>query len=193
MPAGRPRSEEARVAILEATRTELIERGFDRLTIDRISVTSGISKPTVYRWYSSKNAIVADCLIGGYISVPTVPVREDGDVASDILQWMQRFAAITKDERAVKLIRAASAAGAEDPEIARAFQQQMTTTARDGLTSRIQRAIAAGEVRPGTPAEVIADVIVGSLLYRLVTHDEVPEEFVQQLAGAILTGILAVD
>lgn len=190
MPAGRPRSESARLAILEATRAELAERGFDRLSIDRIAAAAGVSKPTVYRWYPSKNALVADCLLQGYVMTPAINAEDHGDIASDVIEWMRRFSEITQDPQAVKLIRAAAAAGTEDPEIARAFQQQMSTMARDGLSARLERGHAAGQLRPDVQSTVVAEIIVGALLYRLVTHEKLTEEFVRHLAETILSGIV---
>ena len=64
---GRTRSEEARAAILRATRDELTANGYDKLSIDRVAAAAGAGKQTVYRWYPAKSALVADCIIGGYL------------------------------------------------------------------------------------------------------------------------------
>lgn len=153
MPAGRPRSEAARLAILAAAREELSERGYDKLTLDRVAARAGISKPTVYRWYRSKNALVAECLLHGYVLTPAIVTQDFGDVRSDTIGWMREFAAIARDPDAVGLIRAAVAAAAEDREIARGFQQQMSAIAHDGLAARLRRGSTRGScvrVRPPT-------------------------------------------
>ena len=46
---GRTRSEEARAAILRATRDELMANGYDKLSIDRVAAAAGTGKQTVYR------------------------------------------------------------------------------------------------------------------------------------------------
>ena len=189
MPAGRPRSEAARTAVLTATREELANGGYDRLTIDRVAATAGVAKQTIYRWYRSKSALVADCLLQGYVVTPAVELKRTGTTRADVLHWMRDFASITKDPHAVALIRAASAAASEDPAIARGFQQQMKTLARDAITTRLIEGEAAGELRPGLPAATVAEVIVGSLVYRLFTHEEITPEFVDELAATVFDGI----
>lgn len=189
MPAGRPRSETARSAVLAATREELANGGYDRLTIDRVAVTARVSKQTIYRWYRSKSALVADCLLQGYVLTPAVELRNDGDARSDVLQWMRDFREITRDAQAVALIRAASAAASEDPDIARGFQAQMNMMARHAITARLAEGEATGELRSGIPAETIAEVIVGSLVYRLFTHAEITSDFVEDLAATVFDGI----
>ena len=67
---GRARSEAARHAILEATREELTERGYDKLSIDRVAAAAGVGKQTIYRWYSSKSVLVAECILLGYVFRP---------------------------------------------------------------------------------------------------------------------------
>jgi len=65
--SGPVRSEAARQAILEATARLLVERGYDHLTMEGIAATAGVGKQTVYRWWPSKGAVIAECLEGaGY-------------------------------------------------------------------------------------------------------------------------------
>lgn len=191
MPAGRPRSEAAQRAILDATRAELTQHGYDKLSIDRIAASAGVSKPTIYRRYASKSALVADCLLQGYVLTPALEVNNSGDIREDISAWVREFVQITQDAQTVALIRAAAAAASEDREIARGFQQQLNTLARKALAARIERAEEDGEVRVGAPAETIAEIIVGALLYRLVTHEGITMSFADELAATVLEGILA--
>ena len=191
MPAGRPRSEAAQRAILDATRAELTQHGYDKLSIDRIAAAAGVSKPTVYRRYPSKSALVADCLLQGYVLTPALEVNNSSDIRDDISEWVREFVTITQDPKAVALIRAAGAAASEDRDIARGFQQQLNTLARKALATRLNRAEDAGQVRIGTPAEMIAEIIVGALLYRLVTHEAITMSFADELTDTVLNGILS--
>lgn len=189
MPAGRPRSEAAQAAILAATREELGRTGYDRLSIDRVAVAAGVAKQTVYRWYPTKSALVAECFLQGYVLAPSIELNQDGSARDAIISWMREFVAVTQDPQVVALIRAASGAAAEDPAIARGFQDQMKTLARDEIARRIRDASATGEFRESAPAEAVAEVIVGSLVYRLFTHEELTSGFVDDLAATVFDGI----
>src|ERR1035438_7772337 len=60
-PPGRPRSEQSRQAILGST-LKLLRRqgGFPDLSIEAIAADANVSKATVYRWWPTKAALVAD-------------------------------------------------------------------------------------------------------------------------------------
>lgn len=45
-------------AILEATRRVIAERGPEKLTLSAIAKTAGVSRPTLYRWFPSKDALL---------------------------------------------------------------------------------------------------------------------------------------
>ncbi|MEC0227528.1 TetR/AcrR family transcriptional regulator [Paenibacillus alba] len=55
---GRPRSEQARTAILNAVDDLLVEVGYAAMTMKSISERAGVSRQTVYRWWSHKAEIL---------------------------------------------------------------------------------------------------------------------------------------
>jgi AcrR family transcriptional regulator len=62
---GRPRSEEARLAILGAAVALVGEGGSALATMDAIARRAGVSKQTVYRWWSSPAEIMMEALNEG--------------------------------------------------------------------------------------------------------------------------------
>ncbi|MEC0240637.1 TetR/AcrR family transcriptional regulator [Paenibacillus dokdonensis] len=56
--SGRPRSEQARSAILNAVDDLLVEIGYAAMTMKGISERAGVSRQTVYRWWSHKAEIL---------------------------------------------------------------------------------------------------------------------------------------
>lgn len=186
MPAGRPRSASADRAILEAARDELASSGFDRFSLDRVATTAGVAKQTVYRRYSSKNALVAESILHGYVVAPAIVPTGDGTVQADVGVWIRGFAHALAQPQVVALIRAASAAVAEDAQVAGRFQDQINTRSRAALSSRLQTGVEAGELPERTPVESLAEIIVGSLLYRLVTREEITTAFVEDLIAVVL-------
>ena len=57
---GRPRSEKARHAILEAAAELLLSRGLGAVSMDAVAETAGVSKATIYRWWPSKEMLALD-------------------------------------------------------------------------------------------------------------------------------------
>src|ERR1035437_10873415 len=60
-PPGRPRSEESRQSILRST-LKLLKQdgGFAELSIEAVAADANVGKTTVYRWWPTKGALVAD-------------------------------------------------------------------------------------------------------------------------------------
>lgn len=170
MPAGRPRSESADRAILEAARDELAHTGFDRFSLDRVATAAGVAKQTVYRRYASKNALVAECILHGYVVAPAIVPDDGATVQVDVASWIRGFAVTLAQPQVVALIRAATCA----------------SSATAALAARLQAGVDAGELPVGTPVESLAEIIVGSLLYRLVTHEEITDRFVDDLISVVL-------
>jgi AcrR family transcriptional regulator len=53
------RSLTSREAILAATRRAIVERGPGRLTLSVIAASAGVSRPTLYRWFPTKDDLLA--------------------------------------------------------------------------------------------------------------------------------------
>jgi AcrR family transcriptional regulator len=65
-PGGRPRDAALDEAIILATRTRLISDGYSRMTIGDIAADAGVSRPTLYRRWSTKFELVVDALDYGF-------------------------------------------------------------------------------------------------------------------------------
>lgn len=59
-PLGRPRSEDARLAVLRAVDDMLVEEGYAAMTMKGIAERAKVGRQTVYRWWSSKAEILLE-------------------------------------------------------------------------------------------------------------------------------------
>jgi len=57
---GRPRSEQARAAVLHAVDDLVVELGYGAVTLKGIAERAGVSRQTVYRWWSTKAEILLE-------------------------------------------------------------------------------------------------------------------------------------
>ncbi len=60
---GRPRSERARKAILQAAADLLLDEGTAQVSMDAVAERAGVSKATIYRWWPSKERLALDALL----------------------------------------------------------------------------------------------------------------------------------
>ncbi|GMA23654.1 putative transcriptional regulator, TetR family protein [Luteimicrobium album] len=91
-PGGRPRSEEARTAVLHAVDDLLLEVGYAAMTMKDIAARAGVSRQTVYRWWSTKAEILLEATVDDARGELTVSPHDDpiDDVAS-YLEALIRF------------------------------------------------------------------------------------------------------
>jgi AcrR family transcriptional regulator len=88
---GRPRSEKARAAILEAAVELLLDQGIARMSMDAVAEQAGVSKATIYRWWKSKESLALDALLewaaAGLEDHDTGSLR--GDLLATVLPWVR--------------------------------------------------------------------------------------------------------
>lgn len=96
--APRRRSEKSRLAIVNATKEILLERGFDGLSIEAVAARAGVGKQTIYRWWPSRPALVADVLLEDADKILR-PVDHTDDLAEDLTRWSTRLAETLTTER----------------------------------------------------------------------------------------------
>lgn len=74
---GRPRSEEARAAILHAVDDLVVELGYGAVTLKGIAERAGVSRQTVYRWWSTKAEILLEASAIDARQELAVPEKDD--------------------------------------------------------------------------------------------------------------------
>src|SRR5690349_15530298 len=75
-PRGRPRSQQARRAVLDAARALVEKGGYDTATVEAIAARSGVAKTTIYRWWPNRAALIVELLMsmaGEAVPMPSGP------------------------------------------------------------------------------------------------------------------------
>jgi AcrR family transcriptional regulator len=186
---GRPRSEEARVAVLAAAGALFEEGGLPLVTIEAVSARSGVGKPTIYRYWPNRLAVGIDALAARMAS--EVPSADLGDARGDLTEQVRRVAAFYASPAGTMLTQLL-AATATDPAAAQQLRDRFLADRWAQTTVMWQRAVARGEVRADIAPEVAIDVLFSPIIYRLlVRHAPIDPEAAAALADAVLGGLLA--
>ena len=85
---GRPRDARCDPAILEATLELAGAVGLGGLTMDAVAARAGVSKATIYRRWSSKEALVLDAWMACY---PVEAVPDTGSLTGDLIAHSRQF------------------------------------------------------------------------------------------------------
>ncbi|MFS0900960.1 TetR/AcrR family transcriptional regulator [Mycolicibacterium litorale] len=157
----RRRSEKSRVAIIAATRDLLLERGFDGLTIEAVAARAGVGKQTIYRWWPSRPALVADVLLEDAHAI-LVPVRHTGDPVDDVVTWIGKLAATLTTPRGNAMLRILTVASLEHEDTAARLRAGFGDPLHFSVRDRL---LAAGVA--AAAAESAAEAVVGGVVYAI--------------------------
>lgn len=188
---GRPRSDRAKIAILEATRDQLASQGFERLSIQQVADDAGVGKQTIYRWWPTKRELVAECVLAGYVLPEGGGPADSGDLRADMRAFTVALG--TEYGRGPKsgLLRALISAAAESDEVAAKLFERFGDPYRVAVLARLQSGQRDGQVRQDAPLELVADALVGALVFRVLGRAAVTRGELEGLADALVQGIAA--
>lgn len=188
--AGRPRSEEARTAILVATIAEIRAVGYDALAMEAIAARAGVGKATVYRWWSSKELVVIEAI--GQI-VRAIPAPDTGSVQEDVFALIRATVGMYQDPATTGLLSGLVAAMARSEGVAGAMRSGFVGVWREAMREVMRRGMARGELPVGLDLEATIDMMAGPLFYRfLMIGKPIDDRFARTVVRTILNGIARV-
>jgi AcrR family transcriptional regulator len=183
---GRPRSEEARRAILRSTLKLLQLTGFPELTMEAIAADAGVGKATVYRWWPNKAALVVDAFTSSTEHKLHFP--DTGSVYQDMSLQMKQVIAIFRSRRG-RIVAALVGGGQSDPELLDAFRERFLWPRRREAYKTLRRGIERGELPGNLDLDLVLDILYGSIYMRfLIRHAQLSESYVEQVCRIVLGG-----
>jgi AcrR family transcriptional regulator len=163
MSAPRRRSEKSRTAIVTATRELLHERGFDGLSIEAVAARAGVGKQTIYRWWPSRPALVADVMLEDADKI-LASVSHTDDLAADLVGWVRKLVASLTTDRGSAMLRILTVACMEHEDTAVRLRAGFSRPLHDNVRTRL---LAAGIDEAA--AASAADAIVGGVVYPILS------------------------
>ncbi|MGW7695900.1 TetR/AcrR family transcriptional regulator [Streptomyces asiaticus] len=179
------RSEQARLAVLNAADDLLVEKGFAGVTMEGIATRAGVAKQTIYRWWSTKTDVLMDAFLQDVAEDLTV--RDHGDLARDLRTYLRKLAWFLGASDSGAVFKALIAQAQHDPAFAEDFRSRYLDDQRGRDRLPLERALERGELAPGLDLAAETDQLMGPLYYRvLVTGDPVGQKFTDRLVDAFL-------
>jgi AcrR family transcriptional regulator len=144
-----------RVALLDAARTVLALRGLD-VPVEEIARAAGVGVGTVYRNFPTKDALVGAVIERAFdeLTAASVAALGEPDPGEAFYRLLHESAAVMA--RDIVLVRAARA-GTDLGQGLPASVQRLF----DATGAVLDRAIAAGAVRPGITARDVSALLIG--------------------------------
>jgi AcrR family transcriptional regulator len=185
---GRPRSEQAELAMLEAAIELLAEHGYDGLTVEAVAVKAGVAKSTVYRRWPGKGELLVDALNtvkGPVLHPPT------GTVAQELTWLAEHMRTSWLNTGHGRIMRQLSADGSEQPELYRTFRDRVVAPRQAVTRSIIERGITEGSIRPDVDVDAVIEMLASPVIVAVMGHREaqLTRRHVEFVVETVLAGI----
>jgi AcrR family transcriptional regulator len=185
---GRPRRADVEPAVVDATLRLLTEVGYAALSLDAVARSAGVSRPTLYRRWPSKAALVVDVLTR---AAAPLERYHSGDLRSDVrstyLGLLKGFSTAT-DVIPALLVLVGEAQ--HDAELRQRFLESYLLPRSAPAIELLSGGIATGELRGDLSAHVMHQMITGSLFFSSITlSTPLPDEVADQVFDALWDGL----
>jgi AcrR family transcriptional regulator len=182
---GRPRSEAAETAILEATLRLLAELGYGGLTMDKVAAEAKVSKATMYRRWPSKVHLV----ITAFSQLPELPCPDTGSLKQDLVEVLSSFLLITQNTSLAGVLPTLAGERARSPELAE-YLDEATRQRREPVKKVLERAVKRGDLPAKTDIELAIDLVMSPLVMRIFfTNNPANLGFLKQVIDCTLKGL----
>jgi AcrR family transcriptional regulator len=183
---GRPRSDRAHQALLQATRTLVVQHGYDGVTVEMIASAAGTGRQTIYRRWAGKAELVLDAFVD-HASVEVDAPAAAGSCEQAVTRFLERtFLALDETGPA---LRSLMAHAQRDPGFRQLFLDRFVEVRRNSLRRLLRQEIDRGELPADAAIEAAVSALYGALWYRLLLGEVLDQAYAQQLATLILNGL----
>jgi rhodanese-related sulfurtransferase len=186
---GRPRSERAHRAILEAAGELLLQSGLDSVGMDAIAMRAGVSKATIYRWWPTKESLALDAIYHEWTAAHPESAGS-GSLRVDLYSLLRPWVRLLNDRPYGRVVAAILAKVQTDARFAEEYRTRFIGRRRQRAREIMQRAIESGEIGAGTNVELALDLLYGPVYHRLLHgHAPLDEPFVRGVVDTVVYGL----
>jgi len=158
---GRPRSEAAEQAIIEATLDVFAEKGFEGVCVELVAARAGVGKATIYRRWANKEELLLAAL--GSLKSP-FPEPAGVSVRDDLLAMVEVMCADKADPRKARRYALLLGEGEKYPRLMARYKETVVEPRREALREVIRRGVENGELRPDTDVEIAMLTLTGVIM-----------------------------
>jgi AcrR family transcriptional regulator len=187
---GRPRSERADRAILDAALDLLSEQGYARMTMDEVAARAGVTKPTVYLRYKGKADLATAALTA---HSPGDPPPETGDPRTDLIARLRHLRHGVERSVGPAMVGNVLAEERHTPELLDRFRKHVLAPGRAELRGVLERAQERGEVATGADLDAAVHMLTGVYYAQYLSGDPFAQHWPEAEVDVVLAGLRTAD
>lgn len=173
-------------AILNAALAALEENGYVDTNMNDIAARAGVGKAAIYRRWSSKAALITDALVYWRPDLLDDDAPDTGSLEGDFDELVRRAVRNDEEHFSYDLVLRAAVEATHDPHLASALDDLMLLKGRRVVTAILERAAARGEVAADLDWALVADVMTGMCLMRVIGGQSIDAKFIRDVIDTLI-------
>jgi AcrR family transcriptional regulator len=184
---GRPRSERADQAIIDAALSLFAESGPDGLCIERVAARAGVGKATIYRRWPGKEDLMLAAIAA--VKAP-LPAPAGQSVRADLVGLLESMCQSAADPRLARQAALLLGEGTKYPRLMARYRETVVEPRREVFRAVLRRGVATGELRADTDIEAALFMLIGAVVARSRHElDGIPPGYAERVVGELLQGL----
>jgi AcrR family transcriptional regulator len=186
---GRPRSERADQAIIDAALSLFAESGPEGLCIERVAARAGVGKATIYRRWPGKEDLLLDAIAALKAPLPEPAGRS---VREDLVTLLDVLCQESTDPRRAREFALLLGEGSKYPRLMERYVETVLEPRREVVRAVLRRGMASGELRPDLDVEAALFMLVGAVVARRGHEQQaIPAGYAERVVDELLRGLSA--
>jgi AcrR family transcriptional regulator len=186
---GRPRSEQAEQAIIDAALSLFAEEGPDGLCIERVAARARVGKATIYRRWPGKEDLLLAAIAA--LKAP-LPEPAGHSVREDLVALVGAMCQHGADPRQAREFALLLGEGDKYPRLMARYLETVVEPRREVIRTVLRRGIATGELRPDLDVETALFMLVGAAIVPTGHGQQaVPDGYPERVVDEFLRGLAA--
>jgi len=183
----RPRSERAHAQVLEAALRLFAERGIDATSMDAIAEAAGVSKATIYKHWSDKDALCLEAMAQAHGLDEELPEFNPGDLRAAMVRVLSHRPHPRDARRQTRLIPYFMAYAARHPAFGVAWRSRVMARPQRHLRRLLEAAVEEGLFPEDLDYDLALALLIGPMMYGYflsLAKNKVPEEMPERIVEA---------
>jgi len=184
---GRPRSERADQAIIDAALSLFAESGPEGLCIERVAAKAGVGKATIYRRWPGKEDLLLDAIAALKVPLPEPAGRS---AREDLVTLLGAMCQETADPRRARQFALLLGEGAKYPRLMARYVETVLEPRREVIRTVLRQGIAAGELRSDLDVDATLFMLIGAVVARRGHEQQaVPPDYPERVVNELMRGL----
>lgn len=179
---GRPRREEVDDSILRAALTVLSAEGFASMSMDAVAERAGVSKPTIYRRWSTKIELASACIS---LLLRDDPPTTEPDLWKALRIELELFRRAVEHDHGISIIGTLLAHEEQQPTMIAEYRQNVAAVRRARIRKVFEHGIATGQLSAETDVNLALNMMLGFYYASYIGGDPQANDWPEQCVALI--------